>query len=347
MMKQFIVREFIMSCKPVLNGVLWNLGRSLFPTEEMNYDFTRDQWRADFDAMKHLGIDKFMIFTGVPQGMNRPANDGSDMIDLIAGECDRCNMDLIIATGGHPGWWRDLEVGKEMVLVKGFVEELLKRYGHHKSFAGWYIDYEISMRFGDLHTKLRDLYKEIVLLCKEKTPDLPVIASPFFHPATETDIMRYGNHPPQEFYEYWSDMIAYSKVDAISLQDNGGQHLSFFDTSLTEPYIAAFAKACSENNCQFWGNVETGEFHIGSAREFTDKFGENGDVNYVENPFDHWRSVPMGRLQKKLEVMSKYSVLNLSWGYQAFYRPCMGDKAAVAYKDYEKYLQKNFPEMLK
>ena len=101
-----------MSCKPVLNGVLWNLGRSLFPTEEMNYDFTRDQWRADFDAMKHLGIDKFMIFTGVPQGMNRPANDGSDMIDLIAGECDRCNMGLIIATGGHPGWLRDLEVSK-------------------------------------------------------------------------------------------------------------------------------------------------------------------------------------------------------------------------------------------
>ena len=159
--------------------------------------------------------------------------------------------------------------------------------------------------------------------------------------------MRYGNHPPQEFYEYWSDMIAYSKVDAISLQDNGGQHLSFFDTSLTEPYIAAFAKACSENNCQFWGNVETGEFHIGSAREFTDKFGENGDVNYVENPLEHWRAVPMERLQKKLEVMSKYSVLNLSWGYQVFYRPCMGDKAAVAYKDYEKYLQKNFPEMLK
>jgi hypothetical protein len=43
--------------------------------------------------------------------------------------------------------------------------------------------------------------------------------------------------------------------------------------------------------------------------------------------------------------MSKYSESNLSWGYQAFYRPRMGAAAQTAYHNYEKYLQKYDPEI--
>ena len=331
-----------MACKPVMNGVLWNLGKTAFHTEEQNYTWSAAQWRADFDAMRHIGLKKFMIFTGVPQGMSRPAAAAPDIIEFIAGECDRCGMELIIATGGHPGWYRDLKMPDEMTLVRRYVDEICRRYADHPSFAGWYIDYEFSLRYNE-QAALRELYREIVILCKEKTPGLPVITSPFFNPPTATDIMQCGIHPPEEYYDFWSDMLAYSHPDVLALQDNGGQHLSFFDASVTAPYIAAYAQACKDNNCRFWGNVETGEFLTGSAEEFTEKHGEEGNVNLLP---DFWRSVPIDRLQSKLELMSQYSECNLSWGYQPFYRPSMGEKAAKAYHDYEEYLRKNFPEML-
>ena len=331
-----------MSCKPVLNGVLWNLGSSAFPTEMLNYTASAADWQADFNEMKHLGIKKLMLFTGVPQCMTRTAAAGKDLIDFIAGECDRCDMELIIAAGGAPNGCWNIKMPDDLAFVKKHIDQIHERYCGHPSFSGWYIDYEFTLAYGQWGEMLREMYRETVEMCKEKTPDLPVIASPFFNPPTETDIMHCGVHDPQEYYEYWRDLISYSKLDVISLQDNGGQHLSFFDSSITEPYIAAFAKACEENNCRFWGNVETGEFHIGSAREFTDKFGEKGDVNRLPQ---YWRPVPIDRLKAKLDLMSKYSESNLSWGYQAFYRPRMGAAAQTAYHNYEKYLQKYDPEI--
>ena len=331
-----------MACKPVMDGVLWNLGASSFPTEEQNYTDSAEKWRKDFDDMKHIGIKKFMLFTGVPQGMTRKAAAAPDIIEFIVNECDRCQMDFIIATGGHPNWFLDWKMPDEMKLVRSYVDEIHRRYAGHPSFAGWYIDYEFSLRYND-RQYLRDLYRETVILCKEKTPGLPVITSPFFNPPTSTDIMQCGIHEPQEYYEYWSDMLSYSKPDILALQDTGGQHLSFFEKDTTEPYIAAYAKACAENNCRFWGNVETGEFHVGSAEEFTEKYGKDG---HVSEHSEIWRPVPIDRLQRKLEVMSKYSEANMSWGYQPFYRPSMNEAAATAYRDYEKYLAVNFPEML-
>ena len=231
-----------------------------------------------------------------------------------------------------------------MPLISGYINTIHARYGHHRSFAGWYIDYEFNL-LPTMKRVLMELYRETVNLCKAKTPDLPVVASPFFSPPTETNIMYYGYHEPWEYYDFWSDMISFSHFDVLSLQDNGGQHLSFFEESDTEPYIAAYAKACKDNGCRFWGNVETGEFLMGSAREFTEKFGPNGNVNAKEMR-DYWRPVPIERLKRKLRTMSRYSEKNLSWGYQGFYRPSIGARAATAYGDYEAFLKETFPEMI-
>ncbi|MBP5640491.1 MAG: DUF4434 domain-containing protein [Victivallales bacterium] len=332
-----------MACKPVLNGVLWNLGNSLFPTQTFNYTESAEDWRADFDAMHQIGLDTLMLFTGVPIGMTTPAAAAPYLIEIIASECDRRNMNLIIATGGHPYWWDELKMPDEMTLINGFIDQIYERYGHHRSFAGWYIDYEFSLRYGELGDMLRELYRETVISCKAKTPDLPVVASPFFNPPTETNIMNCGHHEPQEYYEYWRDLIAFCHFDVLALQDNGGQHLSFFEECVTEPYIAAFAKACAENGCRFWGNVETGEFLIGSAREFTEKYGNDGNVNKID---DGWRPVPIERLKRKLRTMSKYSEMNISWGYQYYYRSCLSEVGKAAYENYKAFLQEEYPDMI-
>ena len=326
-----------MACKPILDGILWNLGHSLF-YEDFNYTASRERWIAEFDAMEELHLKKFMIFTGIPDALENQAAVG-DILELIYSECDKRNMEVIISCGTTPQWYHVMQMPDESLKIKGWIAEIFRRYAHHSSFAGWYIDYEFSITEGKLGEMLFDLFRDTVIYCKEVTPDLPVVASPFFIPPTATAIMHPGHPDPHKYYEYWSKLIAYSHVDVISLQDNGAQHLSFFDTTLTEPYIAAVAEACKVNNCRFWGNVETGEFEIESAEAFTEKFGPDGNVNRPAGK-DFWRPVPIERLQKKLEVMSKYSELNLSWGYQAFYRKSLGGVCLQAYNDYANYLKK-------
>ena len=333
-----------MSCKPVLNGILWSLGNSQFNNGKDWFDASQEEWIAEFDAMRHLGLDTLMLFTGMDRAMNRTAEAAPDIIERIAGECDRCGMSLIVATGTHPLWWRELKMPDEMKLIGRTVDWVCERCLHHLSFAGWYIDYEFQIKRGELGAALKELFRETVSLCRSKTPKLPVVASPFFCPPTETNILDCGDDDPEEYYEYWSDFIACTRFDALALQDNGGQHLSFFEESDTEPYIAAFARACRENGCRFWGNVETGEFEIGSAREFTDLYGVHGNVNRI---LERWRAVPIERLKRKLVTMSRYSEKNLSWGYQPFYRPGAGPAAAAAYRAYEAYLKESCPEMIR
>ena len=333
-----------MPCKPVLNGVLWNLRGA----QEENHMDMEARWKTTFAEMKHLGLSKIMLHTGISQAQEAALNHGVDLIETIAAGCDRHNMEMIISTGIHPRWSPDLKMTDLMKSMGDSIDKIHFRYGAHPCFKGWYIDMELPVVYGEKRKFQRDVYRETVLLCKETTPKLPVVVSPYFTPPTETDIMHYGNHDPEEFHDYWSDMISCCHFDIIALQDNGGQHLSYFDRSITEPYIEAFARACSENGCRFWGNVETGEFHIGSAREFTDIFGPDGDVNFVdaEERKKRWRAVPIERLKEKLELMSQYSELNLSWGYQPFYHPAKGAAAAKAYRDYESYLMEFYPEMI-
>ncbi len=327
-----------MSCKPILNGVLWNLRHngSIFGNS-FPYTASTAQWQAEFDDMQRICIDKIMLFSGMEDALLRPAEAATDLVEFIATECDRRGMDLIVATGGHPNWPLELKMPDEIHYARRYVDEIHRRYSGHRCFAGWYIDYEFSLRTGDLRNIMKDLYKAVVEMCKEKTPALPVIASPFFNPPTEPDAMGVGKHSPQEYYEFWSDMIAYSHLDVICLQDMGGQHFSFFNKEVTEPYIAAYAKACKDNNCRFWGNVETGEFHVASAQAFIDKYGLDGNVNSAANA-KYWRPVPIERLKWKLELMSQYSESNMTWGYQYFYRPNAGNGAYAAYKAYQRHL---------
>ncbi len=328
-----------MACQPILHGILWNLNNSLFDNENFNYTASRERWQSEFDAMEALHLKTILVFTGIPTALEQNAAAAPDILEFMYEECDKRNMELIISCGTTPNWYHVMQMPDEANKIKGWVDEIFRRYAHHASFAGWYIDYEFSVPEGKLGEMLFDLFRDTVQHCKEKTPGLPVVASPFFIPPTATNIMHPGHPDPQIYYHYWSKLIAYSKVDVIALQDTGAQHLSFFDTDITAPYIEAVAQACKENNCRFWGNVETGEFHIESAEVFTEKFGSDGNVNRpVCTPF--WRPVPISRLQKKLELMSRYSEKNLSWGYQAFYRPSLGGKALAAYNDYANYLQK-------
>jgi hypothetical protein len=150
--------------------------------------------------------------------------------------------------------------------------------------------------------------------------------------------MEFSYAEPSEYADYWSSVLSCAKIDVLALQDNGGQHLSSFTEKDTRPFIEAFAKACANAGTQFWGNVETGEFPVADLDDFVRRFGPKSDVNDPDPKFrSNWRAVPIDRLVRKLELISQFSVRNVSWGYFEFYNPSEGDLHRTAHEDYKKY----------
>ena len=326
-----------MSCQPIINGILWSLGQSIFDCD--CHSMSVEQWRREFNDMKRLGMEKMLLFNGLSQSAERSYVASPDIVGFIADNCAENGMELFLTIGDNPQWDMRKTLKESLGRFRGILNRLRERHEGHPALKGWYIPYEFCIPFEDEGPVFKEFYKGAVEMCKEATPQLPVLISPFFNPPTNPELMGYGNHPASEYYDFWSDLISACHFDILSLQDTGGQHFSFFDVDITEPYIAAYARACKENNCRFWGNVETGEFHIESAAAFAEKCGVHSHVNDA-NLKEYWRPVPIERLKTKLNVISKYSELNLSWGYQPFYRPSLGGRCEKAYMDYAKYIEK-------
>ena len=329
-----------MSCKPLLCGTLWNLGRSGFIDGEYNYELTREEWRNELEQMQKIGFDHLMLFAGVQYCLERTrqktAAAGPDLLEFLYGECDKRNMKIIVSSGFYPGWWEKWKLDEALEFQDKTIGEIFSRYGNHPSFQGWYLDYEIYMRWGSEAGIIRELYRGIVDRCKSFNNKLPVFVSPFFMPDTVGKCMDFKYAEPAEYVDFWSDLLSYSGIDVLALQDTGGQHLSCFTEKDTEPFIEAFATACRNSGTRLWGNVETGELPVKDLDEFVRKYGAEGDVNNVNFRKD-WRPVSIERLIAKLELMSKYSERNMTWGYREFYRPCINSDAKKHYNAYAEY----------
>ena len=90
---------------------------------------------------------------------------------------------------------------------------------------------------------------------------------------------------------------------------------------------------------QFWGNVETGELAVADLDDYVRRFG--GTSNVLDPILKaNWRAVPINRLIRKLELISRFSARNVSWGYFEFYNPSEGNLHRAAYEDYREYYQR-------
>ena len=324
-----------MTCKPYLSGALWNLGHSMFVSDDYNYQLNYDAWMQHFDRMQDVGFNLIFFFNGVNECMERSSAVAPDLLEFLLSECDKRQMQAIVSVGENSNWWKDLDPLRELRLLGRSVTMINERYGHHDCFSGWYLPYETYMPWKSWGLKLAELFRGAVELCKAKTPYLPVAVSPFFMPATTGKVMDFIYYKPEEYVDTWSELLAHAKIDILCLQDNGGQHLSCFTNKDNTPFIDAFAAACRNAGTRLWGNVETGELPVSDTDDFVLRYGAKADVNDPRFSQD-WRAVPIDRLVEKLELMSHYSECNLTWGYREFMRPDVNRRAYEAYSEYYK-----------
>ena len=139
---------------------------------------------------------------------------------------------------------------------------------------------------------------------------------------------------PDEYSKYWAALIRRAALDIVMLQDSG-EHFSYVTNDMRRPFFQAMQHACQAGGARFWGNVEVAELDCPSKEEFIRRYGR---VHYSTVKNAPWRPVPVPRLRQKLELAAEYCEDIVSWGYQEWCRPTLGDAARSWCAGYKKYV---------
>lgn len=97
-----------------------------------------------------------------------------DLGEIFFSLADEFGIDMWLGTydSGHHwmrgAWWDEVRINRD------FAREAADRYGHHKSFKGWYLCHETSRN----SSNIVEIFNETARNCKEAL-DRPVLISPF------------------------------------------------------------------------------------------------------------------------------------------------------------------------
>ncbi|MGB5875516.1 MAG: DUF4434 domain-containing protein, partial [Bacteroidota bacterium] len=210
-----------------------------------------DEWRADFDAMRAIGIDTVVIIRG---GLRDRAIFPSEVIGTDVQEdlgtlflelARERKMRLFFGTYDSWDWARNGTWKEEIAINRRFMDEVWNRYGSYSSFTGWYLSHETS------HSRFHfpEVYRELSEEAKKLTPNKPVLISPFY-PSRKV----YGDEgmEPERFADDCRKMLEGVKtIDCAAFQD-GTAGLDELDR-----YLAQAKQVMDELGIELWNNVET------------------------------------------------------------------------------------------
>lgn len=316
------------SSRAHLAGVLWWLS----PADAAR---SEEAWREDLDALDALGMD-LLIFTGPFTGAEPKLGEG-DPFDSLLGELGRRGMRVYLSTLQAPAWWTHPDPAPEIERATERIESLERRYGHHRSFEGFYIPYECYVMWGPTAETATALYRGVSAACKRTAPDKKTLISPFFILDDRQLLGDFRWAAPDEYEAFWTDILRDSDIDTVALQDSG-EHLACYTLEQRAPFFAAMRSACDATGAAFWANIETGELNVTSLEDYVARFGLRTHVNDPKtSPF--WRGVPAEKLVDKLVFARRYTRTAITWGYREFVRPSNGDMAAELYLEYYEALR--------
>lgn len=230
--------------------------------DEISYDIPhqnwgRREWRRDFLNMRSIGIDTvIMIRCGLKQWLTYPSEilmrrqncyrPVADLVEMFLELSDELGMKFFFGT--YDSWchWHSDHPEKELELNLQVVEEAWLRYGHHKSFAGWYLSQEISRGRKSVAT----LYRELGRCCKEVSGGLPVLISPLIDGVKEN---RKQSVSLEDHQREWDEMFSLicDGVDTVAFQDG---HCEFHELS---DYLAVNRQLAEKYGIECWSNCES------------------------------------------------------------------------------------------
>ena len=312
-------------CRPVICGSLW------WYRMAETAKWGSDEWKEELNRQLDIGFD--LLWIGNSPTWLTNSQDASLFLKLMD-LCAERNMKVILSTGMDGRWYQKWDINHELSLCGEYIDTISNRFKNHPAFWAWYIPHEIYMKWDSPNDYIQQLYPALVERCKQAA-DLPVTVSPFFILDRDKIFGDFRYNEPEEYADFWSALIRKSGIDIVMLQDSG-EHFSYVTNDMRRPFFEAMAQACRQGGAKFWGNVEVAEYECPSIEEYVKRYGK---VHHSAAKNIPWRAVPIDRLREKLDLASEYCERIVSWGYQEFCRPVLGEKASKWYADYLDYVK--------
>ena len=257
-------------------------------------NWSLEQWAKDLDHMQEIGIDTVIFIRGgygnktvyPSKVFNTPYR--SDFAKFIFEETTRRGMKVIMGMYISSLDWNHGDAVGEIRKNRMFVDEICERYGDYPSFYGWYIPHETCIE----ELNLCEVFNGLSTICKDKTPDKPVMISPYAKGAViaDTDFLT-----PEQNVEEWDRIFAKSgqNIDICAFQDGPVPQEDM------PAYYRGIRDLCHAYGMQHWVNCETFE----------------RDVRCMYYP------IPFEELRRKLELHQEYADKIITFEFSHFLSP--------------------------
>jgi len=238
--------------------------------DEISHDiphqnWSEKEWELDFQYMKAVGIDTvIMIRSGYRKFITYPSaylqnNHGCfkppvDLLSMFLTLADKYEMNFYFGLYDSGKYWDTGNMIHEVDTNRFVIDEVWAKYGHHKSFKGWYLSMEISRKTkGAVET-----FNSLGHQCKSVSNGLPTFISPWIDgkKAVMANTAGLSKADAVSLYEHeqeWSEIFAGLKntVDAVAFQDG---HIDYHEL---DDFFAVNKKMADRFGLKCWTNAES------------------------------------------------------------------------------------------
>jgi len=291
------------------------------------------EWDADFAYMKAVGIEMVVLIRSgykrwqtfhseVLTSEERCFVPPVDLVDMFLKLSDKYEMKFYFGlydSGRYwvdPDFWTDGNYEREVNVNTSLIDEVWAKYGHYKSFAGWYLSQECSRNNG----KIIEMFSRLGSYCKQKSNGLPVLISPYID--GKKNISQYSGETEKtqgvtldDHESEWSEIFSGIKdaVDIVAFQDG---HVDYDE--LPE-FLKVNKKLCDRYGLECWTNSET--------------FDRDMPIKFLPIKWE--------KLRLKLEIAKQAGIENaITFEFSHFMSPQSAYlQAAHLYDRYKEYIE--------
>ncbi|EFK57663.1 DUF4434 domain-containing protein [Sphingobacterium spiritivorum] len=238
--------------------------------DEISHDIPHQNWGAeewdrDFAYMKALGIDTvIMIRSGYRNFITYPSEylmskhgcyrPSMDLVELYLTLADKYDMKFYLGLYDSGVYWDTGNLQFEIDANRFVIDEVWQKYGHYKSFGGWYISTEISRRTKGATEAFYTLGKQ----CKDVSNGLPTFISPWIDGkkavmASSASLSKEDAVSVKEHEQEWGEIFdgISGAIDAVAFQDG---HIDYHELPA---FFEINKKLADRYGLECWTNAES------------------------------------------------------------------------------------------
>lgn len=238
--------------------------------DEISHDIPHQNWGAeewdrDFAYMKALGIDTvIMIRSGYRNFITYPSEylmskhgcyrPSMDLVELYLTLADKYDMKFYFGLYDSGVYWDTGNLQFEIDANRFVIDEVWQKYGHYKSFGGWYISTEISRRTKGATEAFYTLGKQ----CKDVSNGLPTFISPWIDGkkavmASSASLSKEDAVSVKEHEQEWGEIFdgISGAIDAVAFQDG---HIDYHELPA---FFEINKKLADRYGLECWTNAES------------------------------------------------------------------------------------------